>query len=209
MAESAAIASGPLSPLSALAGHAQPGRHGHPDGAPGLRLVEQTGLSLVSLAARKGCVDELRAAIRDRFGLDLPMTPRWVGDATLAILWAGPAQWLVVAADDTGDLETALRGMVGPLASVTDQGHGRVVLRLSGVPARDVLAKGMELDLHPRAFGPGDTALTQFAHVGVHIRQIDATPDYEILAFRSMAASLCEALVAAGAEYGIEVAVAG
>lgn len=52
------------------------------------------------------------------------------------------------------DLGQRLRG----LASIFDQSGGRTVLRLSGPRARDVLAKGLPIDLHSRAFGPGSAA---------------------------------------------------
>ena len=52
-------------------------------------------------------------------------------------------------------------------ASVTDQSDGRVVLEISGPRVRDVLAKGVMLDLHERDFRPGATAVTLMAHTGV------------------------------------------
>jgi heterotetrameric sarcosine oxidase gamma subunit len=39
-----------------------------------------------------------------------------------------------------------------------------------------LLAKSVSIDLHPRAFGPGDTAVTVLAHIVVQLWQIDETP---------------------------------
>jgi sarcosine oxidase subunit gamma len=191
----------PRSPLAGL----RPGRHGRPDGAPGAVIEEPADVQIASLAARKGGAVVLAEAVQARFGLALPTAPRWVGDARLAFLWAGPEGWIAVAEGWPGALHQDLAGMAGEYGSVTAQGDGRVVLRLSGPRARDLLAKGVAIDLHPRVFTPGTTAITQFAHIGVQIRQLDETPRYELSAFRSYAGSLCHGLIAAGADYGVEV----
>ncbi len=196
-----------LTPRSPLAG-LRPGRHGRPDGAPGAVIEEPANLQMASLAAQKGGAAALEDAVQARFGLALPTAPRWVGDARLAFLWAGPEAWMAVAEGWPGALHADLAAVVGEHGSVTAQGDGRVVLRLSGPRVRDLLAKGMAIDLHPRVFTPGTTAISQFAHIGVQIRQLDETPRYELSAFRSYAGSLCHALIAAGAEYGVEVILA-
>ena len=69
---------------------------------------------------------------------------------------------------------------------------------------RDLLATGTGLDLHPRAFGPGRSAVTQMAHVGVHITQVG--PDaFELSLFRGFAESFWEWLVEMSDEFGYEV----
>jgi heterotetrameric sarcosine oxidase gamma subunit len=83
------------------------------------------------------------------------------------------------------------------------------VLHLSGPRARDVLAKLVAVDLHPRAFRAGDTAITLAAHIGVQLWQVDESPAYRLLAFRGFAGSLAAALVAAGEEYGTEILARG
>jgi sarcosine oxidase subunit gamma len=168
-----------------------------------LSLQRRTGLQIASLAARKGQDAALAARVAEIWGLALPVAPRWVGDAGLTILWSGPGQWLVVAHEWTNDLEADLRDRLGTLAVVADQSHGRAVLRLRGARARDVLAKGMGIDLHPRAFAPGDTALTLLAQMGVQIWQIDETPGYDLAVFGGFAYGLQAWLLAAGAEHGI------
>lgn len=188
------------SPLAGIAA----GRHGVA-GPAGLQLTEWRGLQLVSLAARRGRQDALIAAARAAYSLDLPRTPRWIGDARLGFLWSGPGQWLALAGEHPDDLEAVLRETLGAHASLADQGAGRIVLRLSGPQARAALTKLTAIDLHPRAFGPGDTALTLMAHIGVQLWQIDAQPSYAIAAFRGYARSLHHALLQAGAEYGVEM----
>jgi heterotetrameric sarcosine oxidase gamma subunit len=189
-----------------LTGHLRPGRHGRPDGPPGLVLRELQGWQIAGLAARRGGVPALAAALRQGWGLELPLTPRRTGDARLALLWAGLDHWLAVAPDWPGRLQADLAAGLGDQAAVTAQGDGRVLLRLSGPAAREALARLVPIDLHPRAFAPGDTAITVAAHIGLQIWQEDDTPAYTLCAFRGFAASLAEAVLAAGAAFGVEVA---
>jgi sarcosine oxidase subunit gamma len=88
---------------------------------------------------------------------------------------------------------------------VTDQSDGRSIIRVSGSRAAFVLAKGVMIDLHPRAFGSGDVAITAVAHIGVQFWQIDATPTYEFVCFRSFAADFWHWLIEAGSEFGVAV----
>ena len=48
-----------------------------------------------------------------------------------------------------GALYRELKAKLSGLASVTDQSHGRVIIRIAGPKARAVLAKGTPVDLHP------------------------------------------------------------
>ena len=176
------------------------GRHGVAQGPAGVSIALVEGISLVAIAARKGQEAALTAAVERAYGLTLPRTPHRVGGARKAFIWAGPEQWLAIG---TPGFETALAGDVDGLASVVDQSDGRVVLRISGPRVRDALAKGLAIDLHPRAFAPGQTAISQIAHIGIQIWQI--TDDaYEIAAFRGFAGTLLHALLEMSAEYGLD-----
>jgi len=104
---------------------------------------------------------------------------------------------------DGAAFEARLRAALAGLASVSDQSDGRVVVRVGGPRARDTLAKGLPIDLHPRAFKPGDAAVSVVAHIAVHLWQIDPAPTYELAVPRSFAASFCDWLAAAAAEFRV------
>jgi len=202
-----------LAPRSPLAGRLVPGRVGRADGKPGLWLRERSGFQLVSLAARAGQAEALTAALGQAHGVVLPVVPRCVTAADgLTFIWSGPARWLVLGegADHAGavpvrDLEAMLRDSVGALASVTDLSDGRSLLRLGGPTARAALAKGLPIDLHPRAFRPGHVALTSAAHINLSLWQVDDGPTYDIAVFRGFAESFATWLLDAAAEFGIEI----
>jgi sarcosine oxidase subunit gamma len=162
-----------------------------------LTIGARDGLSLASFGAAKGKRDALVAAIRDKYGLTLPSSPMRVEGEEVAILWSGPDQWIAVAErTNNRDLEQELKQPLAGLASVVDQTDARAIVRISGPRSRDVLAKGVPIDLHPRVFGPGSVAITHASHVGIMLWQLDAVPTYELAVFRSFAQSLTEWLEA-------------
>ena len=194
-----------LLPLSPLATFWRIGRHGRAAGAPGLHIQERNGSQIVAIAARAGQEAAISAAILHAYGLALPTTPRWVGDDRLAFVWAGPGTWHAVTEAPEPGLAAKLRECLGPMAALTEQGDGRVVFRASGPAATEVLATGIALDLHSRAFRTGDAARTLAGHIAVQIRKLDDAPSFEITAARSFAAALAAWLLQAGLAYGVDV----
>ncbi len=170
---------------------------------PGVLVTELTGGALASLIARRGRLDALRAAIREHYAVELPLTPRVVQAEGASFMWAGPERWLVTApARLPHELVASLRARTDGIAAVCDQSDSRILLRVSGPLARETLAKGISLDLHPSVFMPGSTAITIVAHIGCQIWQIDDTPTYILAAPTSLVASFCRWLAAAMAEFG-------
>lgn len=193
-----------MTPRRALDGVIRPGRYGAARGAAGVRIAPETRLAIATLSARGGHEAGLREAVRVAFGAELPDRPRVSDGDGISVVWAGPGSWLALGPGD--DLEPALRGRLGAHATVTDQSDGRTVLRVDGPRARDMLAKGVPIDLHPRSFGPGDVALTHIVHVGVQIWQLDEVPSYRLSVLSGYARSTLAFLLEAGAEYGVDLA---
>jgi sarcosine oxidase subunit gamma len=195
-----------LTPRSALDRVLVPGRYGIEADVPGIVISEHTGIALASVMCRRGKAADLCARVKERLGADLPMTPRRAANGSVRFIWAGPGRWLAEMSDEQPQtFERTLREALSDLASITGQSDGRCVIRVSGPKAREMLAKGVPLDLDPSVFGPGDTALTVVAHINVHFWQLDATPSYEFAVFRSYAAGFCEWLLDAAAEFGTNV----
>jgi heterotetrameric sarcosine oxidase gamma subunit len=185
----------------------QQGRHGNLAAEPGVTLGERAGLGIASVMARKGKADAASAAAKAAFGVALPLTPRRAEGQGIAFIWAGPERWLAVTRHQTSeDLAKTLAGVFFGFASIAEQGDGRAIIRVAGPRARDVLTKGLSIDLHPRAFRPGDTAVTGAVHIEVQIWQLDDAPTYEIALFRGFAGSFWQWLTQAAAEYGYQVA---
>jgi heterotetrameric sarcosine oxidase gamma subunit len=171
--------------------------------APGVTVRPRDGLGLATVIAGRGAMPELAVRLRELHGVALPDRPVVARGPALDFVWAGPDQWLAVSKADPR-VAARLAADCGPLAAVSDQSDGRAVLRIGGPRARAALAKGCPLDLHPRAFRPGDAALTAIGHVGVQLWQVDEGPAYDVAVFRSMARSFWTWLSSAAAEFGVD-----
>jgi sarcosine oxidase subunit gamma len=192
-----------LSPRSGLEHLLAPESHGlSSDGArgdaPGVIVALRTKLALALVMARKGKAEDLRRRLQDGMGLTVPMTAQRSEKAegfypdNLSLIWAGPGRWLARTSTRTASaLEAILRTELSGLASIA-KAHG-------------VLAQSLPIDIDPRVFGPGDTALTLAGHVNVHLWQLDFSPAYEFAVPRSFAASFYDWLFAAAAKYGVLV----
>lgn len=189
-----------------LEGLIKPGRRGQTTAVAGVKLAVRPICAIVTVIARRGAMQGLAERVRSVYDLELPRRPVVSSAHATTLVWSGADQWLAISSEHDGrSFEATLASELDGLASVTDQSDGRIVLKISGASTRQLLAKGMPIDLHPRSFAPGDTALTLFGHIGVHIWQIDDTPGYEICVTRSLAADLWHMIELAGAEYGIDV----
>ncbi len=133
-----------------------------------VEIVEDWTMALI--AERKGQGAALAAKVKDLFGLELPATGRVSTGSGVTAVWAGPGQWLLAASNANGrDLERELQAPLDGLAAVADQSDSRAVVKVSGPKSREALAKGIPVDLHPKAFKAGDVAITHASHIGATI----------------------------------------
>jgi heterotetrameric sarcosine oxidase gamma subunit len=194
-----------LAERAALAGLALPGHHGRA-GTSGLVIEERTDIAFASVIAKRGKRFALINAVNTAFGVALPDGPRRATRGAVTFAGTGPDQWIASAeGSEAAGFATKVRARIGPFAAVADQSDSRLVLRLSGPRVRDVLAKGVPVDLHPDAFKPGDVASTVVGYIGTQIDMLDDSPAYQLTAPRSMAGSLWSWLTSAAAEFGYDV----
>ena len=191
---------------SALHGIAIPGRYGKIDGAPGVTISERTDIGLATVAVRKGKTEALAAAVRAAYGVDLPASSTVATGRGVAFMGTAPGQWFAVSETlANGALADDLARKLSGLASITDQSDGRAVIRVSGPCARDVLAKGVPVDLHQGVFRTGSAATTVISLIGAQIWQVDEAPTYDIAVFRGFAGSFWGWLTSSAAEFGYTV----
>ncbi len=124
----------------------------------------------------------------------------------VAFIGCAPGQWLAVAGGShAAGFVANLTQALGRVASVTDHTSAKTVVRISGARAREVLAKGRPIDLHPRVFKPGDAATTRIVLIGCTLWQVDAAPTYDLAVNSSIVRSFWSWLTASAAECGYEV----
>jgi methylglutamate dehydrogenase subunit D len=165
---------------------AKPGRFGAGVGAPGVALSILHPATLVSVITRKGKAKAVATVLQGLRGAK--------------VMQAGPNQYYVMAIP-----AAALKEKLGAAASVIDQSHGRVVMRIAGPKARAVLAKGTPVDLHAKEFPVGTSAMTQMAHVSVHLTRT-GPDEFTLSVFRGFSESFWEWLTVSAAEFGYTVA---
>lgn len=141
-------------------------------------------------------------------GVHLPLEPNIVAiGPQVTVLWLGRDEWLLqtLPGCEAGLAERVRDALTGVWNAVSDVTSGYTVIRLWGTNARDVLAKGCPLDVHPRVFRPGQCAQTRIAKAGVILRPFDESPSFDLIVRRSFAEYLATWLVDAGQEYGVAV----
>ncbi|WP_329276727.1 sarcosine oxidase subunit gamma [Streptomyces sp. NBC_01451] len=192
-----------LSPVSPLAHEA--GRLAAATRASGgaVRLAELPFLTQldVRLDSKGAAADAVGLAL----DLPLPVAPNTVVRAgELVGLWLGPDEWLLVGPPGSErDLESRIRAAAGDEpVSVTDVSAQRTTLLVTGPRARDLLAHGCALDLHPRAFGPGRCAQTTLGRTQVVlVARDEPRAGFWVLVRASFAGYLTDWLLDAATEY--------
>ncbi|MFP5023301.1 sarcosine oxidase subunit gamma [Pseudonocardia phyllosphaerae] len=162
--------------------------------------VEATGSSTDLRLDPEGPARGVAEAV---LGAPLPVLPgTWTSTEDGEIAWLGPDEWLVTsrrARPHAG--ESTLRDLVaadgGAAVDVTGQ---RVALRLRGRLARELLAFGCALDLHPRAFPAGRCAQTLLGQAHVLLVALGHGDDYLIHVRCSFAGYLADWLLDAATE---------
>jgi sarcosine oxidase subunit gamma len=195
-----ALTSPPRSPLThatsrlAAATHTSNGQ---------VRLAELPFLTQINLRldAKSPAADTIGLAL----DLALPLQPNTAARAgELTALWLGPDEWLLVAPPGAEHhLQTRIRQAAGnqPVSTV-DVSAQRTTLLITGPHARDILAHGCPLDLHPRAFGPGHCAQTTLGRTQVVlVARDEPSTGFWILVRSSFAGHLADWLLDAATEY--------
>lgn len=152
--------------------------------------------------------DDARKRISKALHVDLPDAPRAMFGHNQTILWAGPGSWMVLRENQQGSgdaLFEQVSDAVGPSGAVVDLSDSRTVLHVAGPKVCSFFEKGVAVDLHPRSFRTGDTAITLLSHVVVQLWQIDDLPAYGLLIPSATAEHFWHWAEASAAEYGLDV----
>jgi sarcosine oxidase, subunit gamma len=171
-----------------------------------LTLTDCTPLTKVLLRAPVG--GQAEAALGVRFG-------RGVRDETgTLVVGSGPGEWLLLAAPGRAadlDPDRLVAQAPGECVTWVDQTHGRALVRLSGQRAPSLLAKLCGVDLGDEITPDGAAFRTSVAAVAADVIRDDIaggtgrTRSYLLHCERSSGQYLFDAMLRAGAEFGIEI----
>lgn len=115
-------------------------------------------------------------ALTALLGATLPDQPTTAKGQCPRLLWLAPGEWAILSPCEDVDLAGRIEAAcAGTLVHVADLMRGWTGFALTGQGARDLIAKGCSLDLHPRAFADDRCARTLLGQVPVVIeRSVDA-----------------------------------
>lgn len=156
--------------------------------ASGPVVSDRNGLGLVTLRGQPRA-SVLAAKVEEWLGTPLPVEPNTaIQTAEATILWLSPDAWLVVLMSEARAeaLTTGIRAAGGyALAS----NHSRIIMRLEDDRARDVLAAGCSIDLHPSAFAVDTCVQTLLARIPILLHRT-AAQTFDLYVPRSYARSV-------------------
>jgi heterotetrameric sarcosine oxidase gamma subunit len=169
-------------------------------------FAERRPAALLRLCAAEDDQD-FASVVHNVIGLDLPRAPNTANASDgRALLWLAPRQWLLVCDGEQIAIgEQPLQGTLDKAgATVVDVSHAYLVVTISGERARDVLAKGVPIDIDPVAFEVGACAQTCLTDMNVllHARELEAV---DLYVGRSYALSLWQWLTLSATEFGYDV----
>ena len=104
------------------------------------------------------------ASVSSAIDIELPTEPNVMAGHAIRTMWLAPEEWLIAHSGEIslGEWEATLQGR-DILYLLNDVSDGYAVFDVSGEAARDVIAHGCSLDLHPSVFGADRCARTLFA----------------------------------------------
>ena len=158
------------------------------------RLTEVHPEAITWISPLKGQMAKVSRALDKQIGADFPSP----NTHAKGIVWFGPDQALVLGA--------ALKPIAG--AAMVDQSSAWAVCALEGPQAAEVLARLVPIDLRDTAFGVGAAARTLLGHMNCMLMRTE-TERFEILVFRSMAATCAHELERAMTMLAARAKVAG
>jgi heterotetrameric sarcosine oxidase gamma subunit len=191
---------------SALARHLKADGRDGARGGRRLRLAEVRGWHLAQLAVFPDHEGDFQEHVRACSGASLPVELyRGVTHGDSRLIRITPHQYWWIAAGGTSMLRLA-RELPSSAGTVTVLSAARVRIRITGPAAREVLANGVALDLHPWLFQVGQSAQAGLHHTGVFLERV-GDDVYEIYVQRTYAEWIWEWLTDAALPFGYDVGV--
>lgn len=194
---------------SAIAGAFGPGRRGRGDGEPGVVLREITGRDLVQIAAWPDTVKAAADHVRDITKLDWPSDmAHAVTNGGVTLIRVGPEKVWLTAPRGAGLGEQIAAELSASLAAVTELGHARTIVRLTGPEVRPLLQRLVPVDVARGRMPAGAFAQTGIHGIAVllHASGSEARDDsFDLYLPRTFALSLAETIDTLAAPFGLLV----
>ncbi len=169
------------------------------------QLGEIRGWSLCQIAGFPSTEQELAKAVERVLGLSLPDGGNKVFvHQERRVFRTAPRQFWILS-DRGEDIDSLLEQAIdSSIGAVTSLSSSRTRLFIKGSAAREILAKGIAIDLDSRHFGEGQFAMTGLHHTPILLFRPEKEL-YEIWAMRTFALDLWEWLIDSAWPFGYNV----
>lgn len=157
-----------------------------------LALSEAPAATLTGIAPFSDGAAQLCEALHAAYGMTLPAANRSTASQGARLLWFGQRMYLLQGPAPAPKLAAALADH----AALTDLTDGWAVVLLEGTGAADALARLTGIDLRQSRFRRDHTARTDLRHMTGSVTRVGVNA-YQIMVFRSFAATLVQDLKAA------------
>ncbi len=194
---------------SALHSVYEAGRKGVGSGDAPVSIKEITGRDIVQLAAWPDTVAAAAKKAAKTVGHALPGdTFTAAAKGKTSVFRIAPEKFLIVCPQRAKMGEALRKAFKAEQAVVTELGHSRTIIRVSGEAARDVLARGVPADLDPGQFAQG-----AFVQTGIHgiatLCHRSGRDQFDLIVARNFAVNIYEWLEETCAQFGYVVEEAG
>lgn len=194
---------------SALHSVYEPGRKGAGAGEAQISIKEITGRDIVQFAAWPDTVEAAAKKAAKTVGHALPGdTFSAASKGKTSVFRIAPEKFLIVCPLRAGMGAALSKAFKADQAVVTELGHSRTIIRISGPAVRDVLARGVPVDLDPGVFASG-----AFVQMGIHgiatLCHRSGRDQFDLIVARNFAVNIYEWLEETAAQFGYVVEEAG
>ncbi|GAB5471493.1 MAG: sarcosine oxidase subunit gamma family protein [Rhodospirillales bacterium] len=148
-----------------------------------------------------------RKALAAALGMPLPETTGLETKDAQVLLGLGPDEWLLLCPEAQSTEDRLRSELADYFVALTDVSDNFVTLVLTGPRVRDLLSKGVPLDLHDRSFPPKSCAQTLLskAEVLLYRGSGEAAERFTLLCRPSFAQYVFTWLEDAAQEYGLAI----
>ena len=165
-----------------------------------IEVVSDYGLIRLQLFSRGA---DLTETLSETLKLVLPENGCIQSSDDNTLFWSAPSEWVIATNRDTEEelAKNLSKRLVNSSSAATVITDSRIVLRLYGPLARQLLSKGSAVDFHPSVFKMGNCVTTKFAQIPIMIVQLNEDDEFLLFADRSLAAYLLDWLIDAAEEF--------
>ena len=192
---------------SALAAVYQAGMIGAGNGSTSVSICERRGRNLVQVSGWRRSFESVCDRLAERLDCRVPTrVGRVTSSGDRSIFRVRPERLWIDGSSSDKVLRQLSAEPLGEDAVITQLGHGRTVLRITGPNSDLLLNRGLPVDLDPEAFPANAFAQSAIHHMHVLVHRVDLAGEltFDVYVSRDVAVSFWEWLTEAAAPLGCE-----